>query len=197
MARRPGNATWLIWGIIFLSCGGRVTLDAPGPNDKDGGEDAVSYPVCTPGAQRTCDCAAGAKGVQVCRSDGTGYLPCTDCNGADASVGGFGGAGGVAGAGGSTGGAGGLGGAGGSGGIAGSGGKGGAGGAGGKGGTGGYGGYGGYSGGDGVGAYGGTGGSTGSAGAYTGSSWYAVKPAPTSPLECGPARFLIFGTCFP
>jgi hypothetical protein len=51
--------------------------------------------VCAPGAQIECACPGGAKGVQDCKDDGTGYTKCQGCEAAGGSgTGGSGGAGG-------------------------------------------------------------------------------------------------------
>lgn len=42
-------------------------------------------PLCVPGAQIECACLGGAKGVQVCRPDGSGYDACQGCDAPDGS----------------------------------------------------------------------------------------------------------------
>ena len=41
---------------------------------------------CAPGAQAVCACSGSAPGIQVCKSDGTGFGACIGCAGADLSL---------------------------------------------------------------------------------------------------------------
>ncbi len=43
----------------------------------DCGKDSA---ICTPGEQRSCQCAAGSSGVMTCNSDGRGYSLCSGCD---------------------------------------------------------------------------------------------------------------------
>jgi hypothetical protein len=67
------------------------------------GDDAHDAPSCVPGQQISCACAVG-EGVQVCKSDGSGYGACAGCtdNGGWPSVDGGGGSDGQAGGSGGT-----------------------------------------------------------------------------------------------
>jgi hypothetical protein len=92
MIRVNGTVRKLSTIFLLLSCGGNVT-QAPAT-------------VCAPGQQIECACAAGAKGAQPCKDDGSGYERC-DCSGGSGGAAGSmsldasnGGAGGEAGSGG-------------------------------------------------------------------------------------------------
>ncbi len=40
---------------------------------------------CAPGREVACACGGGLEGHQICRTDGTGFDPCTGCGGTDAA----------------------------------------------------------------------------------------------------------------
>lgn len=70
----------------------------------DGGSGETSTKKCVAGKQIACPCPGGAEGVQVCRSDGSGYDACIGCGAGGAGGTGGSGAGGSAGSGGGAGG---------------------------------------------------------------------------------------------
>jgi hypothetical protein len=105
MADRLRRAAALTVVGAWLVVGGCVSTSPsnPGASGMGGGSGSggvtagggASVVLCVPGRQLACGCVDGTEGAQVCKRDGSGYLPCT-CAAAGAAGVDMSGAGGMA-----------------------------------------------------------------------------------------------------
>jgi len=79
----PTRVTRLLLSIVVLELGACAS-ELPRVIEGDSGVsvDSAGGPLaCVPGMQVACTCLGGAQGVQICKSDGSGFEACLGCDG--------------------------------------------------------------------------------------------------------------------
>jgi hypothetical protein len=101
--RGMAGALFVATVVVALRCGGSVaaqgdTGGTSGTAESGTGSGDSKPSVCVAGSARSCLCADGLNGMQLCLSDGSGYSVCSECGVSMGGAGGVGGGGGTGGA---------------------------------------------------------------------------------------------------